>query len=89
MYIRREFTLALVEVTGLEPAASCSQNRSAANCATPRYGSLPRTRTEKQRILSAHAIPICVEGHMVYLRSGAVHDSKTKISSNYHRQGYY
>lgn len=27
----------LVEVTGLEPAASCSQSRRATNCATPRY----------------------------------------------------
>ena len=27
----------LVEVTGLEPAASCSQTRRATNCATPRW----------------------------------------------------
>ena len=27
----------LVEVTGLEPAASCSQSTRATNCATPRY----------------------------------------------------
>ena len=27
----------LVEVTGLEPAASCSQSKRATNCATPRY----------------------------------------------------
>ena len=27
----------LVEVTGLEPAASCSQSRRATTCATPRY----------------------------------------------------
>ena len=26
----------LVEVTGLEPAASCSQSKRATNCATPR-----------------------------------------------------
>ena len=29
--------LILVEVTGLEPAASCSQSTRATNCATPRY----------------------------------------------------
>ena len=29
--------LYLVEVTGLEPAASCSQSKRATNCATPRY----------------------------------------------------
>ena len=28
--------LSVVEVTGLEPAASCSQSRRATNCATPR-----------------------------------------------------
>ena len=27
----------MVEVTGLEPAASCSQSRRATTCATPRY----------------------------------------------------
>ena len=27
----------VVEVTGLEPAASCSQSKRATNCATPRY----------------------------------------------------
>ena len=27
----------MVEVTGLEPAASCSQSRRATNCATPRF----------------------------------------------------
>ena len=27
----------MVEVTGLEPAASCSQSKRATNCATPRY----------------------------------------------------
>ena len=27
----------LVEVTGLEPAASCSQSKRATNCATPRF----------------------------------------------------
>ena len=30
-------SLFLVEVTGLEPAASCSQSKRATNCATPRY----------------------------------------------------
>ena len=30
-------TAFLVEVTGLEPAASCSQSKRATNCATPRY----------------------------------------------------
>ena len=29
--------LDLVEVTGFEPATSCSQSRRATNCATPRY----------------------------------------------------
>ena len=28
--------LSVVEVTGLEPAESCSQSRRATNCATPR-----------------------------------------------------
>ena len=31
------FIRAMVEVTGLEPAASCSQSRRATTCATPRY----------------------------------------------------
>ena len=30
-------TLAMVRVTGFEPAASCSQSRRATNCATPGY----------------------------------------------------
>ena len=29
-------TLCMVEVTGLEPAASCSQSKRATTCATPR-----------------------------------------------------
>ena len=31
------FIKIMVEVTGLEPAASCSQSRRATTCATPRY----------------------------------------------------
>ena len=31
------FERIMVEVTGLEPAASCSQSRRATTCATPRY----------------------------------------------------
>ena len=31
------FKRIMVEVTGLEPAASCSQSRRATTCATPRY----------------------------------------------------
>ena len=34
--LRHENGFFLVEVTGLEPAASCSQSRRATNCATPR-----------------------------------------------------
>jgi hypothetical protein len=34
--VRQSHDLDLVEVTGLEPAASCSQSKRAANCATPR-----------------------------------------------------
>ena len=30
-------SLFMVEVTGLEPAASCSQSKRATNCATPRF----------------------------------------------------
>ena len=36
---RRASRLSLVEVTGLEPAASWSQTTRATNCATPRYSS--------------------------------------------------
>ena len=33
----KAFPVLLVEMTGLEPAASCSQSRRATNCATSRY----------------------------------------------------
>ena len=35
--ITMRFERIMVEVTGLEPAASCSQSRRATTCATPRY----------------------------------------------------
>ncbi len=35
--ITMRFIKTMVEVTGLEPAASCSQSRRATTCATPRY----------------------------------------------------
>ena len=43
----------MVEVTGLEPAASCSQSRRATNCATPRYSAF-------QNIIKAGALPLAV-----------------------------
>ena len=43
----------MVEVTGLEPAASCSQSRRATNCATPRYSAF-------QNKIKAGALPLAV-----------------------------
>ena len=45
----------MVEVTGLEPAASCSQSRRATNCATPRY-----SIAALFEIVEAGALPLAV-----------------------------
>ena len=45
----------LVEVTGLEPAASCSQSKRATNCATPRNIKLDKRK--KSKTLSRASLP--------------------------------
>ena len=37
LFLYQSLRFDLVEVTGLEPAASCSQSKRATNCATPRH----------------------------------------------------
>ena len=60
------YLLILVEVTGLEPAASCSQSTRATNCATPRYlfGSKHTKRSFRALRATVSAQPKCLRTHL-------------------------
>ncbi len=55
----------MVGVTGLEPAASCSQSRRATNCATPRF-IYYITQAEKRQEKFAEILIFLISANFLY-----------------------